>query len=673
MNPLVSIQIPIPFEQIRPEHVEPAIDELISDARRLIETIARDASARTWMNTLWALDESTERLDYAVTLIHHLEHAATTPAMRAARNAIQPKVSEFYSRIPLHEGLWKAIKAFSGTAEARALQGVRKRHLEKTLDFFRRHGADLPEVGKARLAAIDVEIAELTTKFSQHVLDSTNSYEEVFTDPAQLAGLPESALDAAAASARSKEKEGWRFTLQAPSYVALTTYLDDASVRERFYRAYQTRAASGELDNRTIVPRILQLRAEKARLLGFQDFADMVIVDRMAKTGEGAMEFLENLRQKSSAAADAENDQLFDFRRQMEGPQAPEFAPWDVAYYSEKERRAKYDFDEEELRPYFSLERVLSGMFETVTRLYGVDVVEVTGVPAWDQDVRYYEIREGDQVLGAFYADWFPRENKRGGAWMDAFVTGAPAVPSRHHVGVISGNMTAPVAGKPALLTHREVETIFHEFGHLLHHCLSRVEVRSLSGTRVAWDFVELPSQIMENWCWERESLDLFARHWETGEPIPESLFQKLRKARNYRVANVQMRQLSFGIMDLKLHREYDPAKDGDVVTYTREILQQFSRPVLPPEHAAVLAFTHLFDNPVGYGAGYYSYKWAQVLEADAFALFLQKGIFDRESGLRFRRHVLAKGDSEDPVELFRGFRGRDPDPGALLERQGLH
>jgi oligopeptidase A len=672
MNPLLSIQTPIPFDQIRAEHVEPALDELLREARVAIDAIAAQAGPRTYESTLAALDAATEKVEYAMGVVRHLEAVTTYPELRAAHNAVEPKVSEFYSRIPLHEELWSCLKAYAETADAASLTGVRKRNLEKTLDYFRRHGADLDAAGKARLAAIDVELAELTTKFSQHVLDATNAYDEVWTDEEQLSGLPESAVEAAAASAKAKGKEGWRFTLQAPSYIALMTYLDNPATRERFYRTYMTRASSGELDNSSIVPRILELRKEKARLLGFADFADFVLVDRMAKTGARAMEFLEDLRGKSIPFFERENTQLHAFRRDLEGDSAPGLQAWDIGYYAEKERKAKYDFDEEELRPYFPVEQVVAGMFETVTRLYGVTMREVPGVPVWDKDVKYYEILEGSQVLGAFYADWFPRENKRGGAWMDAFLTGSPAVPDRVHIGAINGNLTPPVEGKPALLTHREVETIFHEFGHLLHHCLSRVEARGLSGTNVPLDFVELPSQIMENWCWERQSLDLFARHWKTGEPIPEDLFGKMRQARNYRAANAQMRQLSFGFVDLKLHREYDPSHDGGVVEYSRNILQQFSPAPLPPEHAMILAFTHLFGSPVGYGAGYYSYKWAEVLDADAFSLFLEKGVFDRETGLRFRRQILEKGNSEEPADLYRAFRGRDPELSALLARQGL-
>jgi oligopeptidase A len=394
----------------------------------------------------------------------------------------------------------------------------------------------------------------------------------------------------------------------------------------------------------------------------------------MAHSGGRALSFLEDLQAKPEARFRQENQELLEFRRSLEGPGAPELSPWDVAYYAEKQRSALYDFDEEALRPYFPLERVVFGLFHLVSRLYGIRVTEESGVPAWDPQVRYYNIHDQDGTfLGGFYADWYPRENKRGGAWMDALITGGPVAGGfRPHLGLICGNLTPPVGGKPALLTHREVETIFHEFGHLLHHLLSRVEIRTLAGTNVAWDFVELPSQIMENWCWERPALDLFAAHWETGQPVPEDLFQKMKRARTFRAANSQMRQLGFGFIDLLLHIRYSPERDGDPVEYARKVLQQFSPAPLPPHHAMIAAFTHLFANPVGYGAGYYSYKWAEVLDADAFTRFRDNDIFSREIGGEFRASILSRGDSEDPAELYRKFMGRDPDPRALLERSGL-
>jgi oligopeptidase A len=539
-----------------------------------------------------------------------------------------------------------------------------KRFLTKTIDSFKRHGAELDPAGKARLKEIDVELTELTTKFSEHVLDSTNAYELVLTDEQKLTGLPPAAVAAARASAEAKGKTGWRFTLQAPSYLALMTYLDDAAIREQVWRAYNTRATSADYDNRPLLVKILELRNEKARLLGFRDFADLVLDDRMAHRGDAARKFLDDLRTKTEPRFRQENAQLAEFAGKT-------IEPWDIAYWAEKQRAALYDFDEEALRPYFPLERVVNGMFEIFGRLFGVHVAEERGVPAWDPDVRCYAIHDaaGGQNLGSFYADWYPRENKRGGAWMDSILTGNPAE-GRPHLGLICGNLTPSIEGKPALLTHREAETIFHEFGHLLHHLLSRVDVRSLAGTSVAWDFVELPSQIMENWCWERESLDLFARHWETGEPIPQELFGKMKRAKTFRAANAQMRQLGFGYVDLALHREWDGKTD--VLGFARDILQNFSAVPLPEDYAMIAGFTHLFSSPVGYGAGYYSYKWAEVLDADAFTRFRKEGVFSETTGRDFRDKVLARGDSEDPALLYRSFMGRDPDPNALLERAGL-
>jgi oligopeptidase A len=666
-NPLLLVKFQIPFDQIKAEHVETGIRELIAESQRNIDAIVQDQSSRCFDNTLLALESSSENLDHALAVVRHLESVATTPELRAAWNTVEPEASAFYSQIPLNDGLWKQLLSYSKTDEAAALEGTRKRFLTKTLDSFRRHGAELDPAGKKRLAEIDVELTKVTTKFSENVLDSTNSFELIVTKEEKLAGLPPSAIDAARQSAESKKTAGWRFTLQAPSYIAVLTYLDDRELREKMYRAFSARATEPGRDNRPLLQRILELRKEKASLLGFPDFADFVLHDRMAHKGERAMKFLEELKAKTDPFFARENTVLEAFAGQK-------LEPWDVSYWAEKQRRALYDFDEEQLRPYFPAERVVEGMFNIVERLYGIRVKRVEGVPLWHQDVRYYEVHDRDGVmLGAFYADWFPRESKRDGAWMEGFITGS-YIGGRYepHLGCICGNLTPPIGDKPALLTHREVETIFHEFGHLLHHVLSRVEVRSLAGTAVAWDFVELPSQIMENWCWEREALDLFARHYVSGEAIPEDLFQKMVRARTYRGANMQMRQLGFGFVDLKLHREYDPARDGDVISYARGVIQAFAPAPLPENYAMIAGFTHLFSSPVGYGAGYYSYKWAEVLDADAFTRFRDEGIFSPEAGAAFREHILSKGDSEDPAELYRKFMGREPDPDALLLRSGL-
>jgi oligopeptidase A len=666
-NPLLHVQHPIAFDRIRAEHVEPAVAALLQSARERLDALAKPASPLDYAHTLAALEDATLPLEHAMTVIGHLEQVATTPALRDAYNAVQPKVSELMSSIPMSSGIFANLEAFSKTSEASKLDPTRARFLKKTLDWFKREGAGLSPDDKVRLSKINVELTEITTKFSEHVLDSTNAYELLTDDAAQLVGLPQRVIDAARASAEAKGKSGYRFTLQAPSYIPVLTYAHDRALRETLYRAFNLRAARPPHDNAPLVARILELRREKARLLGFADFVDLVLSDRMAQRGEKAQAFIADLEQRTHAAFVRENQELQAFA-------GIPLSPWDVTYYAEKQRVSRYAFDEEELRPYFSLPNVLAGLFGLVDRIYGIAVKEVTDLPVWHDSVRTYAIRDADDtLLGYFYADFFPREQKRDGAWMNGFLTGEPRDgASTPHVGLICANVTPPVGDTPALLDHREVETVFHEFGHLLHHMLSRVEVRSLSGTNVAWDFVELPSQIMENFCWERQSVDLFARHYRTDERIPDALWDKMLRARTYRGANVMIRQLGFATMDLDLHRNYEPARDGSLVAYARKIIGRFAATELPAEYAMVLSFGHLFSHPVGYAGGYYSYKWAEVLDADAFSRFATEGVFSREVGRAFREQILAKGDSRDPMELFQAFMGRAPDLRALLARSGV-
>ena len=672
-NPLIELEFEIPFDEIDVTHVEPAIDELLARSRARVDAIVAHGEPPTYANTLGALEDATEALERAMTTVGHLESVATTAELRKAYNAVVPKASEFWSELAMNEGLYRAVSAFSETEEAKNLAATEKRFLEKTLDDFRRHGAELDPAGKAKLREIEVELTKLTTQFGQNVLDETNVFELVVTDQEKLAGLPESARQAAAENAAAKGLEGWRFTLQAPSLIPLLTYLDDGGIREQVWRAYNTRAVSGSHDNRPLISRILELRKAKATLLGYADFADLVTEDRMAKDGAKAEAFLADLHERTRAAFERENEELWAFRRELEGDDAPDIEPWDLAYYAEKQRQARYDFNEEELRPYFPLDRVLRGLFATAQALYDVRIRE-REMATWDPSVKSYAIEDRDGTLiAAFYVDLFPRENKRGGAWMNALISVAhrDETPSPN-LGLFCANVNPPVGSKPALLTHREVETLFHEFGHLLHHCFSQVSVRSLAGTNVAWDFVELPSQIMENWCWERSGLDLFAAHHETGETIPETLYEKMVRARAYRAANAQMRQLGFATTDLALHRRYDPAVDGDVMAFARANLQIFSPTRLPDDYAMLAGFTHVFAHPVGYAAGYYSYKWAEVLDADAFTRFKKEGITNPAVGRAFRETILSKGNSEDPAKLYRNFMGREPKLEPLLERSGL-
>ena len=666
MNPLLSQEFLIPFDDIRPEHVEPGVREALENAQTELDAIINETGARTYENTLGALGRLEERLDRAVGLGYHLMSVMNSPELREAFNAVLPEFSAFYAKLPLNDGLWRAVKEFSETDEAGALAGVKKRHLEKTLRAFVRAGADLPPEQKTKAEALSVELSELQNEFSNHVLDATNAFELLITDEAELAGLPESARAGARENAKSKGKEGYRFTLQGPSYVPFMRYADARDLREKMYKAYVSRATGGEFDNEPLIVRILALRRELADLLGYGDFADYRLEENMVKTGAAALAFVQGLAERTEPYWQEEIEALTAFARdelELEG-----LEPWDVPYTTEKLRKAKFDLDEEELRPYFPLDRVLSGLFEIAHRLFGVTVSERDVKELWHPDVTFYDLHGEDGThLGSFYADWFPRESKRGGAWMNHFITGGPREDGfAPHLGLMVGNFTPPQEGKPALLTHREVETTFHEFGHLLHHLLSRVEVPARAGTNVPRDWVELPSQIMENWCWEREALDLFARHFETGERIPDELFHKMLAARTFMAANAQMRQLSFGTVDLELHINYQP-EDGDVVRYAQETMEPFS---IRPEFAHngfINAFSHIFAG--GYAAGYYSYKWSEVLDADAFTRFQREGIFNRETGRDYVDAILSRGDAEDPDALYREFMGRDPDMNALLRR----
>jgi oligopeptidase A len=653
-----------------PEHVQAGVSALLEQAKTALSDIALP-KACTYETTLGALEKLTEGLDYAMGVASHLEAVQATPEFRAAFNAVQPQISAFYSGIALNKNVYDALKAFAETPEARSLEPVRARLLTNTLADFRRNGAALPPEAKKRAEAIDVKLTEITLKFSQNVTDDSARYEWTFAeaDAARLAGLPDSALAAAKASAAEKGKSGYRFTLDAPSYSPAMMYLDDRTLREEMYLAHSRRATSGEFDNRALLGEILALRREKAELLGYANFADLVLENRMAKTGRAALEFITRVESACRAAAEKEAASLSAFAKSIGGHAA--LAPWDIPYYAEKERKALYDLDEEELKPYFELSMVVSGVFALVTKLYGLTFEpRATAESTWHPDVQEFVVKDKQGAeFGTFFLDMFPREGKRDGAWMHGILDRVPGASHARSVGLIVGNMTKPVNGK-SLLTHREVETVFHEFGHLLHHLLSEVPVRSLSGTKVAWDFVELPSQIMENFCWDQKTLNTFAKHVETGAVLPDALFQKLERAKNYRAASMIMRQVGFASADLLLHTQYDPKQHGDPVVYARDIAQRFIFAPLPADYAMVASFLHLFSSAVGYAAGYYSYQWAEVLDADAYAMFEEQGA--ALAGELFRKHILSQGDAADPGALYRAFRGRDPDEKASLRRAGL-
>ncbi|MCS7195339.1 MAG: M3 family metallopeptidase, partial [Meiothermus sp.] len=667
-NPLLEIRYDIPFSQIQPQHIEPAIKALLAEAEEELEAILRVQGPRTLENTLRPLDRLGERLFFAFNLVAHLESVASTPELRAAYKAVIPPVTAFSTRVQLSGELYGALRELAESPAAKELSPDWARFLKLQLDEFRRQGADLPPERKARLEAINTRLSELTAQFEQNLTDSTAAW-ELYLEEDQVAGLPQSVREAAREAAQARGRSGYRFTLQQPSFLALQTYLDNPEIRKQAYMAYYTRATEAGRDNRPLIEEILALRREKAEILGYANFADYVLEKRMAGRAEVALRFEEGLRAAYEPHFQRELRELQAFRERLEGPQAPPLNPWDIAYYAEKQRKALYDLDEEALRPYFPLPQVLEGLFEIARRVFGVEVREVKGVDTWHPEVRTYEMYRDGRRICRFFTDWHPRENKRGGAWMNTLIAGVRrGETTEPHLGLICGNLTPPVGNKPALLTHREVETVFHEFGHLLHLALSNVEVRRLAGTQVARDFVELPSQIMENWCWEREALDLFARHYETGEPLPEALYERMQRARNYWAAHLGMRQLAFGTLDLALHVHYTPA-DGDVVAYARQVMQPFFSTPLPEDFAFVAGFTHLFGHPVGYAAGYYSYKWSEVLDADAFSRFKAEGLFNRKTGEEFIAHILSRGNAEEPALLFRRFMGRDPDPKALLAR----
>ncbi len=669
-NPLLSTEFRIPFHEIRPEHVVPGVRAALAEAQAAvarIEAAGAGAGATGWDRTIGALDAMEDRLGRVVDIVHHLLAVQDSEALRAAFDEVNPEITEFEASLPTDAALWRVVRAYAESAETATLVGVRRRHLEKTVRAFVRAGADLAPAEKAEVVRLQVELSEATKRFAENVLDSTNAYELVIADPARLAGLPESLLARARSAAEERGVAGWRFTLHAPSYAPFMENALDRELRRGLYTAYSTRATEGASDNRPIIREILSLRLRLARALGYRDWAEYQLEERMAGSGERALAFARDLTERTRVHFRQDIEQL---EEEAAALGYERLEPWDVAFAKERIRRRRFDLDPEELRPYFSLDAVLGGVFEVARRVFGVHVEQRPNPAVWHPDVLFFDVHdEAGEHIGSFYADLFPRLDKRGGAWMNDLITGGPRPGGfAPHMALVAGNMTPPAPPKPSLLTKDEVETLFHEFGHAMHHLLSRVELPARAGTKVAWDFVELPSQLMENWTWDREALRLFARRFDTGEPMPEELFGRMERARTFMAAYDQMRQLSFATVDLELHMRFDPdAPDADPLAFAERVLAPFAIRPDAVNRDMLASFSHIFSG--AYAAGYYSYKWAEVLDADAFTRFEAEGVFNRETGRAYVETILARGDAADPLELFRAFMGRDPDPRALLRR----
>ena len=677
------------------EAIDPSIRHALAEAKENIDQIAsQDSSKATYESSFLALEQATESLSRGWGRLQHLDSVSDNPAQREAINHLLPDVTDFYSSLSLNPRLFKVLNTVAQSEAVKSLTEIKQRHIQETIADFIESGAALPDEQKSRIATIDSELSKLTKKYSENVLDATNAWELIITDESELDGLPDSAKAAAAANARSKNiaSPAWRITLQAPSMSPIMQHAHDEKIRKIVWEASVKVGSETPYENTQLVWKILELRKEKAEILGHQNFADLTLQRRMARNGETALAFVESIHAKIRDAFLAESRQLSEYKASKTSTTPEQLEPWEISYWAERQRKEFYDIDDEDLRPYFPVSGVMEGMFGIASKIFGItitqgDTVDLDSiknqkssiinrqscapVDTWHQEVTFYEIHDSNtnKHLGSFYADWHPRETKRGGAWMNSLHTGAIGEP---HLGLIIGNMSPPVDDTPALLTHREVETIFHEFGHLLHGLLSHVPVKSLSGTNVAWDFVELPSQIMENFCWERETLDLFARHYQTGEPIPEDLFQKMLAAKNYMSATVFMRQLALGKLDLELHLHPEKYLGRDLQEVDREILADYRASFKTQAPSMALRFNHLFSSPTGYAAGYYSYKWAEVLDADAFSRFKKEGILNPETGMAFREHILSKGNSAPPEILYENFMSRPADPEALLVRAGL-
>jgi oligopeptidase A len=676
-NPLLQPYDLPPFSKILPEHIEPAVDHVLAQNRiKIKELLEKNKGHYTFENLVVPLEELEDQLSRAWAPVRHTNAVANSDALRAAYNACLPKLSEYGTEVSQNLELFNAYVAISQSPEYQALTTAQKKIIDNSIRDFKLSGVTLSEEKKQRYKEISQELSRLTSKFDENVLDATMAWEKHITDEAQLAGLPPSALAMAKQAAQQRGKEGFLLTLEPPSYMASMTYADNRELRKEVYEAYVTRASdqgpsAGQWDNTQNIKDIISLRHEMSQLLGFANYAERSLATKMAKTTTQVIEFLQNLADRSLPMAQRDFAELSAFAKESAGVSSIE--SWDTAYFSEKLRQKSYDLSQEDVKPYFPEDRALQGLFQVVHRLYGLDIQEKKEVDTWHKDVRFFEVFDKNKELrGMFYIDLFARQKKRGGAWM------APCIDRKNlssgsatPVVFLTCNFSAPVGNDPALFTHNEVITLFHEFGHGLHHMMTRVDYPSLAGTSgVSWDAVELPSQFMENWCWEREALDFIARHYKTHEPLPAELLQKMQAAKNFQSGMAMVRQLEFGLFDFLLHAEFDPAKGADVLALLEQVRAKVAVVKPPSFNRFSHGFSHIFSG--GYAAGYYSYKWAEVLSSDAFSAFEEKGIFDQETGSRFLHAVLEQGGTRDAMDLFVEFRGRPPQIDALLRHNGM-
>ncbi len=676
-NPLLEATDLPRFSAIRPEHVEPAIDTILADNRARLEALLAQDGPFTWDSLVRPLEAMDDRLSRAWSPVSHLNAVANSDELRAAYNACLPKLTEYATEMGQNETLFRAFQAVADRDDFQDLSADRRRTVEHALRDFRLAGVDLPEDKKTRYREIANRLSELGSKFQENVLDATNAWHKQLDDAGRLAGLPESNLAMLEQAAQQAGESGYRIGLDFPSVFAILTHCRDRDLRREVYEAFGTRASdqgphAGQWDNSALIDEILALRHEKAQLLGYTNYAELSLATKMADSPAAVVDFLTDLARRAKPQAEREFSELQVFARDHLG--LDDLQPWDVTFASEQLRQDRYAISQEDLRPYFPAQRVIDGLFQVVERLYGVEIRENTAaVETWHPDVQFFEIRDPDGTLrGRFYTDLYARSDKRSGAWMaECKVRRDTGDGVQTPVAFLTCNFAPPVGDKPALLTHTEVETLFHEFGHGLHHMLTRVGAASVAGIHgVPWDAVELPSQFMENWCWEREALDLFAAHVDTGEPIPEDLFQRMQAARNFQSAMAMVRQLEFSLFDFKLHLEHDPVR-GARVLETLDEARDMTAVVRPPAwHRFPHGFMHIFAG--GYAAGYYSYKWAEVLSADAYSRFEEEGVFSQEAGRDFLEHILEKGGSEDLMDLYKAFRGREPTVDALLRHSGL-